>query len=731
MDYTSNIIQPEPDQFPAAMVSENRWVCWRSIIRSGKPTKCPVNPNTGKAASSTDSKTWSNFETACRAWREGGVAGIGFMLGEGFTGIDLDAHVAADGELSSMAQYIVGSMQSYSELSPSGTGLHIIVRATLSKAHVDHERGIEIYPHKRYFCCTGHRLPDTPVAVESRQKELDRLVAELFPKRRGPIDAKSTRPMPNSSPDIIDRARRYLARMPNTECGTQSCHDKTIKVSCVLISGFALDIPQALPLLREWCDRGQHKWSERELVHKLTSSLQLDGERGWLLSSSPRIASQKSAPPMAHIPDDNEVSTDDDNARTNAGDIPIDCLEPPGLLGDIVRHNLSTSMYPQPLFALAGALALLATITGRKITDQFSTRPNCYIVSLGPTGCGKDRARKLNEEILLHSGGRKLLGAGSFASHAGLISHLAEQPSQLFQIDEIHRLLATLADPRKSPHLFHIMSVLLKLYSSSGSIFKADAYADTKRVSDIDQPNCVVYGTGLVDAFWQSLSADSLQNGLVGRLIVFEAGYVGFQTVSKPSALPDSLVRKVKAWNGLRAAPEDAVMQHPVPDVLPHSGEALDRIVSHMRSISDRRQSENALRAALWSRSAERAAKLALLFAASRWTGEGDLPQIGLADMDRGIALSNWVARRLIAQGAAHIAENAWDASVKRILRLIKDDGPLTQTELTRRTQWLKARDRDTVIQQLIESAQIEAEILETGGRPVTRYSALRLKKAS
>lgn len=273
------------------------------------------------------------------------------MLGDGFTGIDLDAHVAADGALSSIAQHIVSSLHSYSELSPSGTGLHIIVSATLSKAHADHERGIEIYPHKRYFCCTGHRLPDTPVAVESRQKELDRLVAELFPKRRGPIDAKSTRPMPNSSPDIIDRARRYLTKMPATECGTRSCHDKTIKVSCALIRGFALDIPQALPLLQEWCDRGRHEWSEPELVHKLESSLQLEGDRGWLLDSTPRNGPQSRAVLTAYVPDVGEATADDvrDVVPLPDGISPTVFGAVPGVLaraGIIYRDGSRTSSRP-------------------------------------------------------------------------------------------------------------------------------------------------------------------------------------------------------------------------------------------------------------------------------------------------------------------------------------------------------------------------------------------------
>jgi hypothetical protein len=74
--------------------------------------------------------------------------------------------------------------------------------------------------------------------------------------------------------DLVYRAEAYLAQMPVTQCGTQSCHNKTFDVPCVLCNDFGLADEQAYPLLVSWCRRGTHVWSEGELRHKLASARQ-------------------------------------------------------------------------------------------------------------------------------------------------------------------------------------------------------------------------------------------------------------------------------------------------------------------------------------------------------------------------------------------------------------------------------------------------------------------------
>src|SRR5687767_4819890 len=77
---------------PSMLRAVNRWVAWRWAWDKRRQTwtRLPVNPRTGNAASSTDGRTWSDFDTAIRMYHAGEADGIGFMLGDGFAGVDLD-----------------------------------------------------------------------------------------------------------------------------------------------------------------------------------------------------------------------------------------------------------------------------------------------------------------------------------------------------------------------------------------------------------------------------------------------------------------------------------------------------------------------------------------------------------------------------------------------------------------------------------------------------------------
>jgi P4 family phage/plasmid primase-like protien len=93
--------------------------------------------------------------------------------------------------------------------------------------------------------------------------------------RQSPMTA---RPAP---PDLIERARKYLAKIPAAVSG-QRGHDATILAAGKLIRGFGLEREQALALLREWNQQCQPPWSEKELAHKVDDAIEHPGERGYL-----------------------------------------------------------------------------------------------------------------------------------------------------------------------------------------------------------------------------------------------------------------------------------------------------------------------------------------------------------------------------------------------------------------------------------------------------------------
>ena len=159
-----------------------QWLCWRSEDRDGKPTKVPYSPATGKKADRTVPETWTGYQEAVKACNEKGYGGIGFVFTseDDLCGVDLDKCLDPEtGEIEPWAWAIIEELNSYTEISPSGTGVHILVRAALPKGRNRNGR-FEAYDRSRYFTVTGKHLVGTPQTIEGRQEELHSVVGRVF-----------------------------------------------------------------------------------------------------------------------------------------------------------------------------------------------------------------------------------------------------------------------------------------------------------------------------------------------------------------------------------------------------------------------------------------------------------------------------------------------------------------------------------------------------------------------
>ena len=152
---------PEQHQFeniPEELRRRPQWLVWKLEERDSKPTKIPYIAGGVGKASSTDSETWRSFDEAVVALKTGRYDGIGFVFstGDPYAGIDLDdCRNPETGELEVWAAKTVQDLDSYAEVSPSGTGVHIIVRG---KAPNKKRGKVEAYSSERYFTITGQVL---------------------------------------------------------------------------------------------------------------------------------------------------------------------------------------------------------------------------------------------------------------------------------------------------------------------------------------------------------------------------------------------------------------------------------------------------------------------------------------------------------------------------------------------------------------------------------------------
>lgn len=126
----------------------------------GHRAKVPIDLKTGRAASSTNPATWCTFAFAIANYQKHGCDGIGFVFKPPYIGIDLDDSIV-DGKPNEFAQTIIDKVNSYTEVSPSGTGLHIICKGNLPRS-VKTET-YEVYDTARYFTMTGNAIRNCPI----------------------------------------------------------------------------------------------------------------------------------------------------------------------------------------------------------------------------------------------------------------------------------------------------------------------------------------------------------------------------------------------------------------------------------------------------------------------------------------------------------------------------------------------------------------------------------------
>lgn len=172
---------------PACLQERRQWVCWKYVVRNGRQTKVPIEAATGGFADSTDPATWTDLDTALAACRKfGALQGVGFVFtgGDDFCGIDLDDCIdASTGEMKPWGRRIVEAFDSYAEVSPSGHGVKIFVRARKpgERCKTSYEDGdVEMYDAKRFFTLTGDVVEGVSTDTEERQAQMDALYAEAF-----------------------------------------------------------------------------------------------------------------------------------------------------------------------------------------------------------------------------------------------------------------------------------------------------------------------------------------------------------------------------------------------------------------------------------------------------------------------------------------------------------------------------------------------------------------------
>jgi P4 family phage/plasmid primase-like protien len=218
------------DSIPEEMKALNNWVLWKYEDRKDskgnvKKTKVPYQVN-GRKAESTNKDTWGSFENIIKTLkRYTRYDGIGFVFSQdsGIMGLDFD-HVKdiENGEWDQEAQKEILSLNSYTEISPSGTGAHVIVKGTVpltpdeikagKTGKKNQDTGREMYHSGRFFTITGDLTEDSAKKINQAQRAVNALYYKWFHERdKKKITVRENQPenkIKLSNTEIIEIASR-------------------------------------------------------------------------------------------------------------------------------------------------------------------------------------------------------------------------------------------------------------------------------------------------------------------------------------------------------------------------------------------------------------------------------------------------------------------------------------------------------------------------------------------
>jgi len=690
------------------------FILWKYETNSeGKQEKKPISPKTGQYCDVTDEfhhKTlkWCEYVHIQGKYKTDGIGVI--FTGEGYFGIDLD-HCFEEGGDKERAEDFLNNFKTYAEYSPSKTGLHIYGIGNLPDGP---RRGtnIEFYDSKRFFTVTGDRINGTHMIGEPdvlKRMYRKYMLGDEEPKRK-PREEK-LQGKPAKKEDLVfhisdsHQGPKFKRLMSgdmsdylNPVTGEPD-HSRADSGLCMTLAFWTQKDAHKIDEIFRTSQLMREKWDTKHFA---------DGSTYGQKTIENAIAKC------------NEIYTESVPRVINGEELkeslpekyPVLPVEIPGLAGMLSKFMDKTAIHPQPILHVGASLAMLGALLGIKIKSESGLRTNLYVLSLAPTGAGKEHARSVIDRVLTDSGGLRYLGGDDIASDTGLLAALAEQPSLLLMLDEFGYMAQQFLSPRAAGFKAAIVEVLLSVYGKSATAYHGKMYANRKERPQvrIEQPSLSLYCTSTPESFWPAIRQNSVHDGFLNRFLVFNSPdpfppYVEREEVTVPEFMIDP-VRKLALLEEPmtnRMTGKYALNPVPNPMVITDSPDAKKCFLSY-RDLYLKHAKSDPIVASLWKRAEEHAIKIALIL-----TGSEMQKEISGEHAEVGCRISKFCIENMLGQIEDHLAENLHEANLKKVLRIIRKAGRkgIDGTSLTRKTQFLMSKQRNEVVEVLTETGQI------------------------
>jgi Protein of unknown function (DUF3987) len=352
-----------------------QWINWRYEERDGKLTKVPVCPHTGELAAVDRPETWGTYEGALRAAKEHDYDGVGFVFTEEdpYAGVDLDkCQDSESGEVDEWARELIEDLDSYTELSPSGSVVYVLVKAKLPRG--ERRKGqIELYDSGRFFTVTGLHLAGTPKKIVERQVEVELLHRRLFGLNKGDPNGHVSHGSGNALSDTEILARAGQAAngeaFEKLWAGDVSNHASRSEADLALCSRLVFwtgGDPGRVDELFRQSGLYRRKWDERHYG---------DGKTYGEATIEKAL---EDATEFYSAADDEW----EDPAPLPEGLPPVDPLDP-AMLPEPLREwivDVSERMQVPPDFVAAGAVVVAGSLIGRKVRIHPKRRDDWLVV---------------------------------------------------------------------------------------------------------------------------------------------------------------------------------------------------------------------------------------------------------------------------------------------------------------------------------------------------------------
>lgn len=559
-----------------------QWVLWKyEDVGAAKPTKVPYQPS-GKLANVTDPSTWATFEDCFNAYSLGGYSGIGFVFSDAdpYSFIDLDDAEGDDAILQRHLK-VYHEFNSYSEVSPSGKGLHIIVKGVVPAGR--RRSKIEIYSSARYATMTGNVYNNQNVI-----KDCQELLTLLWEQMgSGPVAQsmyQGTDKEIDSDDVIIKRASEAVNGDKFTKLlkgEWQDLYQSQSEADFAFIDMLAFYTQNRAQITRLFRNsplgfRDKAKRSDyvsgmiSRSFDRMLPPLDFDGLKNQLelklaggnvngLSNTHSFSSNSSnsnsnqiingsvaqrLEPSAHnglVAGSSPATTTNTAGSINGKSAPFEGVNvgsnpapatnpPPGLLGDIASFIYQAAPRPVPEVALAAAIGLMAGITGRAY-NVSGTGLNQYVLLIAMTGAGKEAAAegidKLMATIKMQvPTSSNFIGPGEIPSGTGLLKHIANQSQSFVSLlGEFGLKLQQISSPNASSSEVSLRRLILDLYNKSGygRSMPASAYAKKEdSTTAIPSPAFSILGESTPERFYGALNEDMISEGLLPRFLLIE-----------------------------------------------------------------------------------------------------------------------------------------------------------------------------------------------------------------